>query len=31
MLLCYEVGVVAAYFIERQRARNAAETALTPT
>jgi len=31
MLLCYEVGVVAAYFIERRRNRNAAETALTPT
>ena len=31
MLLCYEVGVVAAYFIERQRAKNTAETALTPT
>ncbi len=31
MLLCYEGGVVAAYFIERRRNRNAAETALTPT
>lgn len=31
MLLCYEVGVVAAYFIERRRNRSAAETALTPT
>lgn len=31
MLLCYEVGVVAAWLIERRRTRNAAETALTPT
>ena len=31
MLLCYEVGVVAAWLIERRRARNTAETALTPT
>ncbi len=31
MLLCYEVGVVAAWLIERRRARNASETALTPT
>lgn len=32
MVLCYEVGVLAAWLIERRRARNAAETtALTPT
>jgi sec-independent protein translocase protein TatC len=31
MLLCYEVGVVAAWMIERRRARNTSETALTPT
>ncbi len=31
MLLCYEVGVVAAWLIERRRTRNSAETALTPT
>jgi sec-independent protein translocase protein TatC len=32
MLLCYEVGVVAAWLIERRRARGASETtALTPT
>ena len=31
MLLCYEVGVLAAWLIERRRARNASETALTPT
>ena len=31
MLLCYEVGVVAAWLIERRRARSASETALTPT
>jgi len=32
MLLCYEAGVVAAWLIERRRARAAAETtALTPT
>ena len=31
MLLCYEVGVLAAWLIERRRARNASETALTTT
>jgi len=31
MLLCYEVGVVAAWLIERRRARSTSETALTPT
>jgi sec-independent protein translocase protein TatC len=31
MLLCYEIGVAAAWFIEKRRARNASETALTPT
>jgi len=32
MVLCYEVGVVAAWLIERRRARSASETtALTPT
>jgi sec-independent protein translocase protein TatC len=31
MLLCYEVGVLAAWLIERRRARSTSETALTPT
>jgi sec-independent protein translocase protein TatC len=32
MVLCYEVGVLAAWLIERRRARDAAETtALTQT
>jgi sec-independent protein translocase protein TatC len=31
MLLCYEVGVLAAWLIERRRARDASQTALTPT
>src|SRR5262249_20783102 len=31
MLLCYEVGVGAAWLMERRRARGASETALTPT
>jgi sec-independent protein translocase protein TatC len=31
MLLCYEVGVVAACLIEKRRSRSASETALTPT
>ena len=30
-VLCYEIGVGAAWFIERRRARDASETALTPT
>lgn len=30
MFLCYELGVVAAWFIERRRARNEASVALTP-
>ena len=31
MLLCYELGVLAVWLIERRRARGASETALTPT
>jgi len=31
MIACYELGVLAAWLIERRKARNAAETALTPT
>ena len=31
MLLCYEIGVFAAWMIERRRARDASQTALTPT
>jgi len=31
LLLCYEIGVLAAWLIERRRARDAAQTALTPT
>jgi len=31
MLLCYEIGVLAAWLIERRRARDASQTALTPT
>ena len=31
MLLCYELGVLAVWLIERRRARSASETALTPT
>jgi sec-independent protein translocase protein TatC len=31
LLLCYEIGVLAAWLIERRRARDASETALTPT
>jgi sec-independent protein translocase protein TatC len=31
MLLCYEVGVLAAWLIERRRAKTSPETALTPT
>ena len=31
MLLCYEIGVLAAWLIERRRARDTSETALTPT
>jgi sec-independent protein translocase protein TatC len=30
MLLCFEIGVVAVWLIERRRARNADETAITP-
>ncbi len=31
MVLCYELGVVAAWLIEKRKARDAAETAITPT
>ena len=31
LLLCYEIGVLAAWLIERRRARDASQTALTPT
>ncbi|OJH40163.1 twin-arginine translocase subunit TatC [Cystobacter ferrugineus] len=31
MLLCYEMGVIAVWIIERRRAKNAAETGITPT
>ncbi len=31
MLLCYEMGVIAVWLIERRRAKNAAETGITPT
>jgi sec-independent protein translocase protein TatC len=30
MIACYELGVLAAWLIERRKSRNAAETALTP-
>ena len=29
MIACYELGVLAAWLIEKRKARNAAETALT--
>ena len=31
MLMCYEMGVIAVWLIERRRAKNAAETGITPT
>jgi len=31
MLMCYELGVLASWFIERKRAREAAAAALTTT
>jgi sec-independent protein translocase protein TatC len=31
MIACYELGVLAAWLIEKRKARDAAETALTPT
>jgi sec-independent protein translocase protein TatC len=31
MVLCYEMGVIAVWVIERRRAKNAAETGITPT
>jgi sec-independent protein translocase protein TatC len=30
MILCYEVGVLAVWLVERRRARMASETAITP-
>ncbi len=31
MLLCYELGVLAVWLIERKRAKQEAETGITPT